>query len=64
MHDVRLKRVALTTKSRYSARCKCGACAPFLFAAYVAQYFRINKPLKIPERDSAIVMAEKLLITL
>ena len=27
-------------------------------------YYRVNKPLKIPERNPVIVMAEKLLITL
>ena len=62
MHDVRPIRAALTTKSRYSARCEC--LRPFLFAAYVAHNFRVNKPLKIRERDSVIVLAEKLLITL
>ena len=32
--------------------------------AYVTYYYRVNKPLKIRERNSVIVMAEKLLITL
>ena len=39
-------------------------CIPFLFEAYVAHYHRVNKPLKIHERNSVIVRAEKLLITL
>ena len=39
-------------------------CAPFLFEAYVAHYYRVNKLLKMYERNSVIVMAEKLFITL
>ncbi len=61
MHDVRLIHVALITKSRYSTQCE--YLCPILFAAYVVHYFRVNKPLKIRERDSVILMSEKLLIT-
>ena len=37
---------------------------PFLFEAYVTHYYLVNKPLNIRVRNSVIVMAEKLLITL
>ena len=39
-------------------------CITFLFEAYVTHYYRVINPLKIHERNSVIVMAEKLLITL
>ena len=39
-------------------------CVPFLFEAYVTHYYRVNKSLKIRERNSVILTAEKLLITL
>ena len=52
----------VTTKARYDARREYPR--PFLFEACVAHYYCVNKPLKMRERNSVIVMAEKLLITL
>ena len=66
MHDVRPSRPmgdvcylkgALTTHGRC-------VCIPFLFEAYATHYYRMIKLLKLRERNSVIVMAEKLLTTL
>ena len=40
------------------------AARSYLIEAYVAHYYRANKPPNMRERNSVIVMAEKLLITL
>ena len=65
MHDVRPIVMSVTTMARYVVRRMC--LRPVLYLKrmyYVAQYHRVNKPLKIREHNSVIVMAEKLLITL
>ena len=45
MHDVRLIRDVRTSKARYI----------LIFKAYVAHSYRVNKSLKICERDSVIL---------
>ena len=50
MHD------AVTTKAHYDARRECSE------GMYRTMHYSVNKPLKICERDSGIVMTKKLLI--
>ena len=57
MHDVRLMRDVCNNKAaRYDAQRH--SCAQLLFEAYVAHYYRVNKPPKIHKCDSVIVLTK------
>ena len=56
MHDVCPIVMSVTTKSRYSTQRDCLRPILILFEAYVVHYHRVNKPLKIHERNSVIVL--------
>ena len=59
MHDVRLM-IRDVHNHKGALRCTTGVSSSCSYLKRIAHYNRVNKLVKIHERDSVIVMAEKL----